>query len=443
MKSPLVALALVAGLSACAGESAQQGPDPGSDPGAESPDAPRQRKRGKPNRDGWAGGVEGMWVRPRTAEDTLTAEQRAEIERLEAIGYAGGYETAPALSGVTIHDRERADAGMNLVTSGHAPEALLLDMDGRVHYTWRYEYADVRGGLPPEDIGRPNTFRRVRLLADGELLAIYEGLGLVKLDRDSNLLWYFRGQAHHDLDVLPSGEIWVLTRKAAVLPDLHKRKPILEDFLTVLSPSGEELSRLSLIECFANSEFAHVLTERKARAGDIFHTNTLEILDGTSASELPAFRRGNVLISMRHNDTLAVVDPTARKVVWIAQGPWRTQHEPTLLANGNLLLFDNRGHQGFSQILELDPVSLAEVWAYRGTPPERFYSIYCGANQRLANGNTLISETCNGRAFEVTAAGEVVWEWINPHRAGDDGELIAAVFEVQRLAETPAWLESR
>jgi hypothetical protein len=35
--------------------------------------------------------------------------------------------------------------------------------------------------------------------------------------------------------------------------------------------------------------------------------------------------------------------------------------------------------------------------------------------QRLPNGNTPIDEGMCGRFFEVTSAGEVVWEYVNPH----------------------------
>ncbi|HEX9698530.1 MAG TPA: hypothetical protein VGD06_03635 [Acidobacteriota bacterium] len=32
----------------------------------------------------------------------------------------------------------------------------------------------------------------------------------------------------------------------------------------------------------------------------------------------------------------------------------------------------------------------------------------------MPNGNTLITETDRGRAIEVDAAGEIVWELVNP-----------------------------
>jgi hypothetical protein len=72
-------------------------------------------------------------------------------------------------------------------------------------------------------------------------------------------------------------------------------------------------------------------------------------------------------------------------------------------------------------------------WAYRGTPEHPFYSEHSGVAQRLANGNTLITESANGRAFEVTAEGAIVWEYYNPNKAGQDDELRATLHEVQRL----------
>jgi len=65
-----------------------------------------------------------------------------------------------------------------------------------------------------------------------------------------------------------------------------------------------------------------------------------------------------------------------------------------------------------------------------------FYSESCGTAQRLPNGNTLITESDGGRAFELTADGQLVWEFYNPHRAGEQQEFIATLFEMLRLPET-------
>ncbi len=99
-----------------------------------------------------------------------------------------------------------------------------------------------------------------------------------------------------------------------------------------------------------------------------------------------------------------------------------------------ILLFDNTGYNSFSRILEINPFQKSIEWEYVGKPPESFYSKFCGTVQRLKNGNTLITETCSGRAFEVRREDKkVVWEYVNPNRAGENNELIAAILNVERI----------
>jgi hypothetical protein len=79
---------------------------------------------------------------------------------------------------------------------------------------------------------------------------------------------------------------------------------------------------------------------------------------------------------------------------------------------------------------------LPSVWATARA------SATCGTRARLPNGNTLITESDNGRALEVNRGGEVVWEFYNPHRAGKDSELVATLFEMIRLERSFfPWLE--
>jgi hypothetical protein len=206
----------------------------------------------------------------------------------------------------------------------------------------------------------------------------------------------------------------------------------LEEFVAVLEPDGRLRRTVSLYDAFRNSPYAPLLA-RVARGGDIFHTNTLTILDGSLAARWPLFARGRALVSMRNIDTVAVVDLERTTVVWALTGLWRAQHQPSLLPSGRLLVFDNAGRAGRSQVLELDPWTQQVAWRYPSKPGVDLASATSGSTERLPNGNTLVTESTAGRALEVTAAGDVVWEFYNPHRAGERGELIATLLEVVRL----------
>lgn len=85
--------------------------------------------------------------------------------------------------------------------------------------------------------------------------------------------------------------------------------------------------------------------------------------------------------------------------MWARKRDYRRQHDPKIIANGNLLLFDNVGLRNKSRVLEIDPTTDETLWSYSGTQEDPFLTRACGAAQRLPNGNTLITETNSGRAF--------------------------------------------
>lgn len=350
--------------------------------------------------------------------------------------YHNAVRPAPLVQGVTRYDAEKAYDGVNLVISAHRPEAALVDMKGRLLHTWTLEYGKAFK-VPKkffEWTPHQTSWRRVHVYPNGDLLAIFEGIGMVKLDADSNLLWKHGGRAHHDIFVDDDGLIHTLAR--SVTKNRMFPVPILEDFVLVISPDGKTVERHSLLEALYDSPFRW-FTSLIPNINDIFHANTVEVLDGRLADRIPAFAAGNWLVSMRNLDTIAVIDRETKRCVWAMAGQWKMQHQPTVLENGNVLLFDNMGVRGApgggSRVIEFDPATREIHWSYQGTKKETFDTPYLGSSSRLPNGNTLITESVTGRAFEVTRDGEIVWEYVNPHRGGDNNELIATLCEVVRL----------
>ncbi len=378
----------------------------------------------------------GRWHPLQEPNQTLSLEQREAMSRLVALGYLQGTQPAPEKHGVTVFKAPRVQPGLNLFNSGHAAEAFLTDLDGRVQHRWSFPIDSIW----PEQRGthQSSYWRRVTWLPNGDVLAIFEGIGLIRLDQHSNLRWAYPGAVHHQAIVGQDGTIWTLTRHSKILPGVDESRPVLEDRLARLSPSGELIEEISLLEAFEGSSYEALLQEMR-QEGDLFHTNSLQILDGLRADRVPWLRRGNVLLSSFFLDTLFVLDPEQKKVVWALRGDgrpaFRGQHDPRLLPNGRLLLLDNWGHFGKSKVIEFDPLTLEVAWQYPATAESDFFTPTCGTSQRLANGNTLITESDKDRAFEVDPQGEIVWEFFNPHRAGAKQELIATLFELKRVRE--------
>jgi len=115
------------------------------------------------------------------------------------------------------------------------------------------------------------------------------------------------------------------------------------------------------------------------------------------------------------------------------------QHDCAPLPNGNITLFANginTPNNPFSRVVELDPRTHKIVWENRARLAHTFFSPHISGAQRLPGGNTLICEGQWGRLFEITPAGEIVWEYVDPFmapvRAGDSSN------EVFRAYRHPA-----
>lgn len=367
------------------------------------------------------------------------------IRQLISLGYLAGYEAPPPRSGVTIHDPELAYPGLNLLTSGHGTDVDLLDMRGNVVHRWSYDMTQL---WEPGEGGETGYFRRAYMYDNGDLLAVHDSRTqrqrekdvLIKLDSNSNLLWAFADGCHHDLEVQPDGTIFLLTRDYHTYPDFRRGMEVLEDYVTQLDANGNRLKSVSILQALRDSPYAAML-QRAPWVDDLLHTNSVEVLDGRLAHKSDALRAGNVLVSIRHINAIVVIDMEAEKVVWAMTQLWHRQHQPTVLDNGNILLFDNNGNRGKSQVLEFDPITQDLAWSYQADSPEGFYAQVCGSNDRLPNGNTIITESTTGRVFEVTPEKQIVWEFFNEHRAGEEGEFIALVPELVRLptSTVPSW----
>jgi hypothetical protein len=99
------------------------------------------------------------------------------------------------------------------------------------------------------------------------------------------------------------------------------------------------------------------------------------------------------------------------------------------------LIFDNYLVQGTSHgsgVVEFNPITRQAPWMYIGDGAKRLRSDIRAGQQALPGGNVLITESDQGRILEVTRKGEIVWEYINPVRGGERGELIPIVCDARR-----------
>ena len=389
---------------------------------------------------------------PRDSDEQAEGASDAALRSLPYLTWVSSEETADK-KGVTVHDTDRAHPGLNLYSPRESHRAFLIDMEGAVVHRW------------DTFIDEPDTWQLVEPVGDGELLVITPNRRLLRIDRDSEILWRLDRRVHHDVAVAASGELYVLAREETRAERPTGPVAVLDDVILRISAEGEIVDRLSIHALFgdlvaerswqllerwlrspaAEAEMAENATKtgfrlQNGKPPDLYHTNSIEILD----RDIPGVTRaGALLISIREISTVAIVDFEARRVDWAwGRGVIRRQHHPSLLDDGRILVYDNLGGRGGrTRVLEVDPTTNEIVWEYNGEPPEAFFSALRGGCQRLPNGNTLITESDRGRVFEITRAGEIVWEFYNPvTRAG--GSERSAIYRMSRLAPDDSWVDS-
>lgn len=373
----------------------------------------------------------------------LGSVQEALADQLVALGYAEGVEEAgDRPTGVLVHHRTRSAGGYNFVTLAGKPGAVLLDMDGQEVWRWTIRPVDIWPELDAEkDSVRNLAWRRAVLLPDGDVVGIWSGYGIARIDKDSRLKWAHFLPVHHDLQVHSDGSVVTLTRKPQRVDWVRPGEDILVDYALRLAPDGAVLNELDLLQAWKrNRDFASIWNSKERSSPDVFHTNSIQVLDDRLEEGGEAFASGNLLLSMRHLNSIAIVHPGMKKVVWHLEAGFAAQHDPRVVGPNRILLFDNKGAGDKSRLLEYDVVLQKAVWRFIGNKQVPFFTQDCGHAQRLWNGNTLVNESAAGRAFELREDGRLVWEWRTPEttKAGK----ISRIFEFRRVpAEQLSWLE--
>lgn len=328
---------------------------------------------------------------------------------------------SPGPLGIRRYDRTQCFEGYTLFSPAFGYTEYLIDMNGMVVHTWPVTKSQL-AELRPDGHLIVDRFAR-KQGGDG---------GLDELLPDGERVWHWNGPYHHDFEVLPNNDIICLIardeppREGFYPPELEPPQ-MRTDVVVEIDRSGNIVWEFSFGDhipelCDLAGLPQPVRYERLTPDGtlkpyiqpDWAHTNTIEVLPDTPLGQHDArFRAGNLLFSFRSLDIIGVIDRDREEIVWAwGLGILDGQHQPTMLPDGHILLFDNGTYRGYSAVLEMDPESGEVVWRYEDG--DSFYSPYRSGVQRLPNGNTLICESDAGRIFEVTPEKEIVWDYYSP-----------------------------
>ncbi len=360
-------------------------------------------------------------------------------------------------TGVFDYDSSKTDNGLTLLDQ--ATRSCLVDMNGKI--------------LKKLPFGFPTVF------PDGSMVG-QMGAYLVKYDADMNLLWKIMAGAHHEITTDANGAIYLLSSDSHEYMGLNIRF----DELKIFSADGDLIYTWTVYDHL--KEFFAIISKSTFVSGlynqydstkgieeyiaqdpslffnhetgdttcnfELTHFNSIQVLpDNDVARKIPAFKKGNLLLSFNPYACYGILDTSTHKIEWVGYLPERTTlHTPILTATGTILIFQNSTPSRKSQsqddqpcmkylnkhisskrmsrnppsrnwvsVSEYNPLTGSKVWEYTADPKESLHADGLGSAQRLWNGNTLVCVATElhgkgGRIFEVTPEKKIVWSYISP-----------------------------
>jgi len=389
-----------------------------------------------------------------TQDEELNRNWPTSMERFDSSGY-----TQPTV--ISHEPDQNSNEELIFVLGGkqqlrsHCPAngcvAWLMDKDGTIRHVW-----EIGASLIWEDMEHIEGFSRASNIyavgahpfKNGDLLLTYQGrntypygIGLAKFDKDSNLLWKKENFAHHWMSVDENGFIYVPVFSPLDSPvQLGQSRlqidcnggTLQEDVIAILDPDGNEVDRISILQSLIDSDllglvFQAVHSDRPLPLNynecDPIHLNDVQVISAEDAATSPHLSAGDLLVSLRSTNTIAVIDRQSKLITWHSTGRTVLQHSPRYMGDNTILIFDNLGdaeYRGGSRIVRLDMSTDAVETVYplaTSADTNDFLSStagYIGLSKDREK--ALVSLTRQGQTVEIDVSnGNLLWEFLNIH----------------------------
>lgn len=363
--------------------------------------------------------------------------------------------------GVITADNAAMEPGDTLIQGifSDGAQVRMIGADGTELHRWTADFfaiwPDAAEVFPATRVPQSDLhyfIQGMEPLADGSIVLNFGQLGAARIDACSNVVWRSDRPTHHSVSRTADGNFLIPGVIAAddtpeqYLPTGMSAADItamIGDSMSkdynnsalLVSPDGKVLKEFSLVKAVYDAGLDHALYASLTDvAADPVHLNDIEEVTPELAAKIEGVEAGDWLVSLREMHMLAIIDSEDGHLKWQQQGPWVKQHDPDILPDGTIEIFDNRAqmvgrHVTGSRILHFDPATGETTTVVPVGEADRFNSFIMGTHQTLPNGNRLIAESMAGRAFEVTPTGEVVWDY----RQRYDDEAAALFADARRI----------
>ncbi len=370
--------------------------------------------------------------------------------------------------GTVVLDEERAMNGYTLFAPLNSTITYLMNNKGEIVHTWSGSFRPAQSAMLMEG----GVLLRTATPGDGLPLDDQGAGGIVeKIGWDGDVIWRYEYQgqdqrAHHDIELLPNGNILLLVRErqswdsafsAGRIPKRITENAVWTERIVEVKPTDRRSGEI-VWEWKAWDHLVQDANPARANYGDVaVLRERIDINTGPVTADwlhMNSVRynaaRDEILVSMRNMNEVIVIDRKTGNIVYrwgnainyragdTADRRLYVQHDARWIGEGmpgegNIMIFNNgrgRGDSSYSTVEEIIPPLGTDgkyvmtspapfgpstpAWSFQAPRNTHFYATIGGSAARLRNGNTLVCLDPSGSFVEVTMNGDEVWRYVSP-----------------------------
>lgn len=308
---------------------------------------------------------------------------------------------------------------------------LLSLADQKVIYHWTPSFDTIEKILGTKskfwhDLNKNNIrIFHPLLFADGSMIFHADMSPLIKIDKDSKVVWILNGFFHHSQELDAEGNIWVpsLIEHSKFYPKLFPR--LNDNAITEISRDGKILFQKSAAEILDENGYRGLLIGGPYE-NDLLHLNDLQ----PALTTTKYWNKGDLLVSIRNKSTVFLYRPSTNKIIWLKTGPWLNQHDVDFIDQSSIGVFGN-------DIVRYDAQVITEsnsfevfvhgnnqqyIYDFKTNQTDTPYSEFFkkakiatsteGRSDVLSNGDLFVEETNNNRLLRGNKK-DIVWQYVD------------------------------
>lgn len=313
--------------------------------------------------------------------------------------------------------------------------AWVIDRQGRVLHSWEVDTEALFAGL--ENVSGRTAIHNfypigIALHADGGLSVTYHArntfpyeIGIARIDRNGRVLWKHFDASHHWIDTDAAGRTYAPSMRriegrrhfGTTAADVRCGIVQFDEGIRVYAPDGRLEREFWAIDELERAGYPGLLYALRDDC-DPIHANSVQVASAQVAANLPGIAPGDLLVSFREPNVIAVMDATSGHIKRLVAGRTAAQHSPKFLPDGTVLAFDNLGgdrRQGGTRVAHVNLVTGATttVFPRKDQKLARPVESHDGGTIDISpdGKRMMVAIKKQGRTLEVEiATGRILWE---------------------------------